>query len=65
MTSVAKEIQKKFSSWQEYGQNYLIGRQFWSHRYTQSQGDLYVDALKRLIENKDSPWNTLPWDQNL
>lgn len=65
MTSVAKEIQKKFRSWQEYGQNYLIGRQFWSHQYTLSQGDLFMDALKRLTENADSPWNTLPWDQNL
>jgi hypothetical protein len=62
---VAKLIQSKFDSWQDLGQNYLIGRQFWSYEDTKLWGYLYEDAFLRLLDMPSSPWNKLPWDMDL
>jgi hypothetical protein len=62
---VARKLQKTFDSWEDLGQNYLIGRQFWSYQQTQSSGFLFTDAYNRLMQNKDSPWNMYPWDMDL
>ena len=58
-------LQKKFDSWEDLGQNYLIGRRFWSHKYTTEKGDLYEDAFQRLLDMRSSPWNKYPWDMDL
>jgi hypothetical protein len=62
---VAKLIQSKFDSWQDLGQNYLIGRQFWSYEDTKLCGYQYEDACLRLLDMPSSPWNKLPWDMDL
>ncbi len=62
---VAEMLQEKFDSWEELGQNYIIGRQFWSHKYTAERGDLYEDAFQRLLDMRSSPWNKYPWDMDL
>lgn len=62
---VAKLIQSKFDSWHDLGQNYLIGRQFWSYESTKLLGHLYEDAYLRLLDMPSSPWNKLPWDMDL
>jgi hypothetical protein len=62
---VAKLIQSKFDSWQDLGQNYLIGRQFWSYEETKIWGYQYEDACLRLLDMPSSPWNKLPWDMDL
>ncbi len=62
---VAKLLQEKFNSWQDLGQNYLIGRRFWSHEDSQQNGYQYEDAFLRLCDMPSSPWNKLPWDMSL
>jgi len=62
---VAEMLQKKFDSWEDLGRNYLIGRRFWSHKYTIEKGDLYEDAFQRLLDMRSSPWNKYPWDMDL
>lgn len=62
---IARKLQETFDSWEELGENYLIGRQFWSYSHTQDTGDLFVAAFDRLQQQKDSPWNIYPWDMDL
>ena len=58
-------IQSTFSSWQDLGENYLIGREFWSYAKTLENGNLMWAAYDRLLANPESPWNRIPWDLNL
>jgi hypothetical protein len=65
MMPIAVKLQKTFSSWEELGNNYLIGRSFWSLKYTQSEGNMYEQILKYLLTNTSSPWTQLQWNMNL
>lgn len=62
---VARELQRKFDSWEDLGRNYLIGRQFWSHKNTLRSGYLFEDSYQRLIDMPSSPWNKYVWDMDL
>jgi hypothetical protein len=62
---VARMLQKTFDSWDDLGQNYLIGRQYWSYKYTLEEGDIFDDAYQRLVDMKSSPWNLYPWNLDL
>ena len=62
---VAEMLQKKFDSWEDLGQNYLIGRRFWSYQYVKEDGDEYEDAVQRLIDMRSSPWNRYKWNMDL
>jgi len=62
---MARRVQKRFSSWEELGRNFLHGRLC-------SMPELYMDdktqaeaALKFLLTDPTSPWKTIPWDLNL
>jgi len=61
----AGKLQKTFNSWEELGCNYLIGRQYWSYKQTVDNGELYDDAVQRLMDMPSSPWNKYPWNMNL
>ena len=63
--STARILQNTFDSWEELGENYLIGRQFWSYQHTKDSGYSKEDAFQRLIDMPTSPWNLYPWDMNL
>jgi hypothetical protein len=63
--AVARMLQKRFDSWEDLGRNYLIGRRFWSYKYTEEDGYLYEDAFQRLVDMPSSPWNGYPWDMDL
>jgi hypothetical protein len=62
---VATLLQSKFDSWQDLGQNYLIGRYFWSYEETKQDGWKFKDAYMRLLDMPSSPWNRLSWDMDL
>jgi hypothetical protein len=62
---IAKKLQGRFTSWEDLGCNYLIGRQFWSYKETIKNGALYEDAYQRLTDMPSSPWNKYPWNMNL
>ncbi len=61
----ARLIQKTFGSWKELGENYLIGRAFWSAEATGIGGAKYVDAYNKLLKSQDSPWKIHPWKMKL
>jgi hypothetical protein len=62
---VSRKLQETFDSWEDLGQNYLIGRQFWSYKYTRQGGDRFEDAYQRLVDMKSSPWNLYSWNLDL
>jgi hypothetical protein len=57
----ARIIRQTFGSWRELGENYLIGRQFWSPDQHVRTGHLYRQAFDRLLADRSSPWNRVPW----
>lgn len=61
----ARLLQKRFVSWEELGENYLIGRRYWSEEQTRENEYLYTEAITRLLESRTSPWVTLSWNTDL
>ena len=61
----ARELQKTFDSWEDLGENYLIGREFWSLEETATHGWRYRAAYQRLLSNPESPWVRFPWTLDL
>ena len=61
----ARLLQQTFDSWWDLGENYLIGREFWSFERTEASGELFARAFERLLKDEASPWNTIPWDLDL
>jgi len=57
----ARIIRHTFGSWRELGENYLIGRQFWSPEEHVRTGHRYRQAFDRLLADRNSPWNRVPW----
>lgn len=61
----AQRLQGTFASWDDLGENYLIGRHFWSPDENRQNGHLHRDMFRRLLESPDSPWNRFPWNTRL
>lgn len=61
----ARALQSHFTSWTDLGENYLIGREFWSLSQTRRSGDLYRATYQTLISYPGSPWNRHPWGLKL
>ncbi|GEM_PF-4254844 len=51
-----------FSSWEDLGENYLIGREYWSLQQTEAKGARYEQAHQQLLSHPESPWKRLNWD---
>lgn len=58
----AQIIQQTFSSWSEFGENYLVGREFWSSHQTQIDGRDMRAIYRRLLNDPNSVWNQNPWN---
>ena len=61
----AKFLQAAFDSWSDLGDNYLVGRRFWSLERTEASGEFFRQAYEKLVNEPDSPWNTIPWNLSL
>lgn len=61
----ARVLQSRFASWSDLGENYLIGREFWSLSQTRQSGDLYRATYQTLLSYPGSPWNRHPWGLKL
>ncbi|UCF71189.1 MAG: DUF1266 domain-containing protein [candidate division WOR-3 bacterium] len=61
----ARLLQATFDSWKDLGENYLIGREFWSFERTEASGEFFHQAYEKMINDPASPWNTIPWGLNL
>ena len=62
---VAAMLQDTFSSWEELGENYLIGREFWSSDETFASGGRMRDIYQSLLSDAGSPWKVIPWGVDL
>jgi len=65
MMRAARILQPRFGSWSELGENYLIGREFWSLRQTEKDGELYRASYQTLLSDPHSPWKRYPWNLSL
>lgn len=65
MLPAARTLQSAFDSWKDLGENYLIGREFWSLERTQKDGHLYRTAFQKLLADPASPWNRYAWETGL
>jgi hypothetical protein len=62
---VAAMLQKTFASWAELGENYLIGREFWSYQQTQVSGAAIREVYESLLASPSGPWQQNAWDMDL
>ncbi len=61
----AQLIQRTFSSWGDLGENYLIGREFWSQKQTVQRGQRMRECYRQLLLDPASPWFSIPWSISL
>lgn len=62
MLSASQILQTRFDSWEDMGNNFLIGRRFWSGIETDKDGHIYEKACEQLLTNEKSPWNKIKWE---
>lgn len=62
---VARQMQTMFGSWEEFGNNYLVGREFWSLAETNNNGNQMRQTYRALLSNPQSPWVKIPWNLDL
>ena len=58
ITRAAASLQEAYTSWQEIGEHYLIGRLFWNPNLKDPKAD---KAMRWLLDDPSSPWRRLPW----
>ena len=61
----ARLVQSTFGSWAELGKNHVTGREFWSLRQTQKNGDATRQNYQKLLTDPASPWVRIPWSLDL
>ncbi|MFE1948933.1 DUF1266 domain-containing protein [Streptomyces sp. NPDC059524] len=73
LRNVVPQLARTYDSWQEYAEDYLLGRRIWREDLSgrasspqslpapQSVADAHVAALLDPADRK-SPWNLVPWD---
>lgn len=62
---VAQKLQKTFDSWEDLGDNYLIGRRFWNKKVSLEGASEFQKIVDWLKTNKDSPWVKVDWNTDL
>ncbi|MGC1303560.1 MAG: DUF1266 domain-containing protein, partial [Caulobacteraceae bacterium] len=55
---IARDVQRRFTSWAEYAQDYRLSRNLWRASNTP---DLFDGIAGGLVINAGSPWRSLPW----
>ena len=63
MQITADTAQKHFSSWEEYGRSFVLGRGIW-HGEPQDSETAY-EIVTLLLENEESPWKQVNWENNM
>lgn len=62
---VARRLQTTFDSWEDLGNNYMIGRVYWSLKETVRGGTEMQKAYEKLYTDPASPWRRYPWKMPL
>ena len=63
--NAARTLQSTFGSWQEFGQNYMVGRKFVPPVDIGTPMRSAQAAYNWLISNSASPWQRIPWNLSL
>ena len=58
LLDLARKVQATFASWEEYGADFLLGRQVWKG---QDSAELFDEVIPDLLSNQKSPWVRLLW----
>lgn len=61
----ARKLQSTFDSWEDMGENFLLGRKFWSLQNSRRDGARYVNAFRRMRDSRTSLWKRCRWDTGL
>lgn len=61
----ARKLQQTFESWEDLGENYIIGTEFWSEAQYKQRRKTLETICENLLGNPESPWSELPWDTKL
>lgn len=59
MAFAGKKVREKFNSWDEFADNYRLGRAFWLNSEVQPELELAINKLKT---DPESPWKKLDWN---
>jgi hypothetical protein len=62
---VGRLLQQTFDSWEDLGNNYIIGRKYWSKSRTEEQGKQIDKIVQRLLTEPNSPWKRINWELDL
>ena len=62
---IARRLQAAFDSWEDLGNNYLLGRRFWSKELADSGNPILEKEFKKLLGDETSVWRKLPWKVDL
>lgn len=65
INSVAQVLQSRYDSWEDLGDAYLMAREFWSVIDYRKTGKTFEKVFARLLRDKKSPWNQVPWEMDL
>lgn len=61
----ARRMQSTFDSWEDLGNNHVVGREFWSLKQSQAPGDRTRKSYQKLLADPSSPWVKLQWKLDL
>jgi hypothetical protein len=61
----ARYLQKSYSSWNEYAEDYLRGREFWSLTQTIMNGYIHREVAAKLLADPKGIWNSASWGVSL
>lgn len=62
INTATKMAQETFSSWKEYAKSHIIGFALdMGARNRGSYREMYYHLYKQVLENPNSPWNTIEW----
>lgn len=53
-------LQQSYSSWEETGEDFLLGFSYWADG--KPADDQFLDAHQRLCRSPSSPWRKMPWN---
>ncbi|MBU6452178.1 MAG: DUF1266 domain-containing protein [Cyanobacteria bacterium REEB67] len=65
MAPMAAKIQSLFSSWKQFEDGYLVGREFWCASIYNKDKWRYLRNVYRLYNDPNSPFQTVPWNTKL
>jgi hypothetical protein len=61
----ARYLQSCYSSWDEFAEDYLRGREFWSASANRQDHGRIRETVRKLLSDESSFWNNVPWYESL